>query len=158
MRAGLVLAVCLLGIAGLWGWAHWSPKLPDPLPERFRGTFVIHRFEPPEGVQIPNPFPKGQTQRFTFRANGSFTVSVTVSGGYEMVRQEGVVTVDRKQVLTLRQVSENRRESTLEPASYGTRWAKDEEGEFLVLRHVAQGYSLFLRPLSEEKTTDDKEN
>ena len=44
MRA--IVAVSVLGCLGLWGWALYSPKQAPVLPERYRGSFRVYRYEP----------------------------------------------------------------------------------------------------------------
>jgi len=146
------LVVSLLAIAGIWIWAVSTGEVREPLPERLCGTFEVYRFEPPKGVRMGNPFVPGQRHRYIFRADGSYRVTVLVSGGYEMLRAEGVATLDRKQVLTLRRLSLNRRERPAEPELFGTWWGQDEEGAFLLLRHVEKGHSLYLRRIADAPT------
>jgi hypothetical protein len=148
--AGLI--VCVVAIAGLWFWAVTSRAELDPLPERLCGTFQVYRFEPPEGVNMANPLLSGQTHRYEFRANGTYRMSILVSGGYEMLRSEGIASLDRKQVLSLRRLSQNRRENPEDVEHLGTWWGQDEEGDFLLLRHVENGHSLYLRRVKKDPT------
>ncbi|MHC4135256.1 MAG: hypothetical protein ACYTDU_07175 [Planctomycetota bacterium] len=146
------LLVSVLAIAGLWIWAVSTQVEPEPLPERLCGTFQAYRFEPPEGVFMASPLQPHQRYRYTFRADGTYRLSILVTGGYEMLRSEGLAVLDRKQVLSLRQLSLNRYESPTEPERFGTWWGQDEEGAFLRLRHVGDGHSLYLRRVKEEQT------
>ena len=146
------LVVFVLAIAGVWIWAGSARVELEPLPDRLCGTFQVFRFEPPEGVMMANPLLAGQRHRYTFRADGTYRVTILVSGGYEMLRSEGRAILDRKQVLALHRLSQNRRESPGEPEFFGTWWGQDEEGAFLLLRHVEQGHSLYLRRVEEEQT------
>jgi hypothetical protein len=146
------LIVLLLATAGIWIWADSVRVELDPLPERLCGTFQVYRYEPAEGVRMANPFLAGQHHRYTFRADGTYLVRTMVSGGYEMLRSEGTATLDHKQVLALHQLSVNRRKSPAEPELFGTWWGQDEEGAYLLLRHVEQGHSLYLRRVEDEQT------
>jgi len=145
------LIVLLLAIAGLWIWADSARVELDPLPERLCGTYQVYRFEPLEGVTMANPLLAGQRHRYTFRADGTYRISILVSGGYEMLRSEGMAILDHKQVLALHRLSQNRRESREAPELFGTWWGQDEEGAFLLLRHVEQGHSLYLRRVEDEQ-------
>jgi hypothetical protein len=146
------LIVLLAAIAGLWIWADSARVERDPLPERLCGTFQVYRFEPPEGVTMANPLLAGQRHRYTFRPDGTYRIAVLVSGGYEMLRSDGIAILDHKQVLALRRLSQNRRESPGEPELFGTWWGQDDKGPYLLLRHVERGHSLYLRRVEEEQT------
>ena len=157
MKAGAII-VCLVGIAGLWAIAFWWPKLPPELPEKYRGTFDLVRFEPPPNVPMTNPYPEGQRWRYTFRAEGSYVIQIHVQSGFEMARLEGVVTLGEDNVLTLRQVSQNRELPRDEhdrpkpppsPESFKVRWVQDNTGRYLVMTQVPEGHQLFLRPVTE---------
>jgi hypothetical protein len=144
------LILCSLAIAGLWIWAATTRVKLTPLPERMCGTFQLFRFEPPDGVSMANPLATAQTRWYTFRPDGTYRLSILVSGGYEMLRSEGRAVLDEKQVLTLHRISLNRREDPGEPERFGTYWGKDEQGKYLVLRHVVKGHWLYLRRVKEE--------
>ena len=141
----VIVLVCLLGSAGLWGWALFTHKAPPTLDARYCGKFRLYRFEPPEGVTMPNPVPAGQTHFYEFRADGSYTLSIVVSEGYEMLSRSGLVT-EENGILTLTQLAMNRRAAREDPVRWRTRWGQDEGGRFLELVHEREGYSYFLRP------------
>ena len=147
----VALIVCALAIAGLWFWAVTTRVELTPLPERFCGKFQVFRFEPPEGVSMANPLLADQRRRYEFRADGTYRMTVLVSGDYEMLRAEGLAGLDRQQVLSLRRLSLNRREMPAETERFGTRWGQDETGAFLLLRHVEQGHSFYLRRVEEKR-------
>jgi hypothetical protein len=139
--------VCLAAAAGIWAWALLASKEPaEPLPERFRGQFQLAEFEPPDGRPMPIPLPPGRLHLFTFRADGSYVLSAMASGGFEMARREGLVAVDERGVLSLTQVSSNRREERAPPDRFRAEWGEDATGRFLSLRHLEQGYTYVLRP------------
>jgi len=140
-----ILVVCLVGMAALWGWALFWPKTVPPLDARYCGTFRLYRFEPPEGVNMPNPILAGQTHLYEFRPDGSYTLSIVVSEGYEMLSRSGLVT-EESHVLTLTQLAMNRRAAREDPVRWRTRWGQDQGGRFLELVHEREGYSLYLRP------------
>ena len=94
----------------------------------------------------------GQRHQYTFRPDGTYRITIRVSGGYEMVRSEGKAILDRKQVMAPHRLSLNRRESPAEPELFGTWWGQDEEGTFLLLRHVEKGHSLYLRRIEAKET------
>lgn len=145
MKRLLAFVVLPLLIAGVWAYALKWPVPSDPLPARYQGTFLLYRFEPPQGVTMPNPYVPGHMWYYTFNADSSYRISVEVTDGYEMSRHEGVVRLGEGQSLTLDQVSSNRREERL-PYRYGTIWDRDDKGrEVLVLTSVDEGYRLFLR-------------
>ena len=146
------LLLLLLATAGLWFWADSARVELDPLPERLCGTFQVYRYEPPPGVNMANPLLASQRHRYTFRADGTYRISIMVSGGYEMLRSDGMAILDHKQVLALHRLSENRRKSPGEPELYGTWWGQDKDGPYLLLRHVEQGHSLYLRRMEDEQT------
>ncbi len=152
MRAAALIA-CVLAIAGLWYWAATARVELEPLPERLCGVFQVYRFEPPEGVSMANPLLGGQTHRYEFRPDGTYRVSILVSGGYEMLRSEGLATLDEKQILTLKRLSLNRRQEPAEPDRLGTWWGQDEEGAYLLLRHVDVGHSLYLRRVKDDPSS-----
>ena len=99
------LIISGLAIAGLWAWAVTTRVELTPLPERYCGTFRVFRFEPPDGTTMANPLLADQHHRYEFRADGTYCISILVSGGYEMLRSEGMLGLDRQQVLTLSQLS-----------------------------------------------------
>ena len=142
-----VLLLCLLGAAGIWGWALFAPKHAklEPLPSRFVGTFRFFAFDP-SPAQPENPLPEGFVHLFTFREDGTYLLSVLVSGGYEIVREEGVVAANEKGVLTMTRISRNRKEDRAPAQSFKAEWGKDPEGAFLALRHAQQGYTWRMRP------------
>ena len=72
-----------------------------------------------------------------------------------MLRSEGIATLDRKQVLALRRLSRNRRENPADVEHLGTWWGQDEGGDFLLLRHVENGHSLYLRRVEEDPAKPD---
>jgi hypothetical protein len=148
----VALVLILLATAGLWFWAITTRVEPTPLPERFCGTFQVFRFEPPEGVIMPNPLHADQRQRYEFRPDGTYRLTIRVSGDHEMLRSEGMARLDGHQVLTLRRLSLNRRRLESEPERFGTRWGQDETGPYLLLRHVEQGHSFYLRRVEEKRT------
>lgn len=152
MKAAALIA-CGLAIAGLWVWAATTRVEAEPLPERLCGLYQVFRIETPEGTRWADTSRPGRTHRYEFRPDGTYRMSILVSGGWEMVRAEGIATLDRRQVLTLRRLSMNRRESPAEPEHLGTRWGRDEGGEFLVLRHVGAGHSVFLRRVEDEPSS-----
>lgn len=147
MRWALPL-LCLLGAAGVWGWAIFSPKEAalEPLPARFAGTFRFFGYDPPPGRPMENPLPPGSAHFFTFREDGTYLVSVLVSGGYEILREEGTVTADANGVVTMTRLSRNRREDRTPPQPFKAEWGKDEVGAFLALRHAEAQYTFRLRP------------
>jgi hypothetical protein len=147
-----VLFLCVVGAAGLWGWALFASKTAElePLPARFAGTYRFFMFEPPPGVPMENPLPHGFSHLFTFREDGTYLLSVLVSGGYEIVRDEGVVAADAAGVLTLTRISRNRKESRGTGERFKTERGEDQEGQFLALRHASEGYTFRLRPQKAE--------
>lgn len=142
-----VLLLCLGGALGVWGWALLVPKDADiePLPARFVGTYQFAGFEPPPGRTMENPLPPGQAHLFTFLGDGTYVFSVMVSGGYEILRREGVLSVSGSGVLTLDPISTNRREDRASPDRFHAEWGEDQSGPFLALRHAEHGYTLRLR-------------
>ena len=160
-----LIAACLLGAAGLWAWAlFWPAPKPEPIPEKWVGTFFIEGFEPPidtngERVPMSNPYPPGQTRTFEFGASGTYTLSVVVSGGYEMLRQEGRLEVLEGDVLKMTQKSENRTKlkEPVPPFQWKARWTEDKKGRLIQLirvlgddeTHLQQGEELYLRPRKE---------
>ena len=166
-----VAALCLLGAAGIWAWALLWPKPPEPLPDTYVGTFVQSGFEPPidkagERVSMPNPYPPGQTRRWIFRADGTYTMSVVVIGGFEMMRHEGTIRYSEQDgLIEMRQLSENLKRSE-EPLRfrYAPRWGQDNQGRFLLLigeleteeekARLKQGSELYLRPSVASERSD----
>jgi hypothetical protein len=145
----VVVLFCLVASAAIWGVALLAPKPSvEPLPERFQGSFRLALFRPAEGSSEPPPLPPG-APRFTFRAEGSYLLATLTPSGEETSRREGVASVDGNGVLTLAQVSSNRREDPAPPERYHAEWGQDEEGPYLSLRHAARGYTLLLRPVAE---------
>ena len=146
MRWALPL-LCLLGAAGVWGWALFSPKETklDPLPARFAGTFRFFGFKAAPNRPMENPLPPGFAHLFTFREDGTYLLSVLVSGGYEIRREEGVVTAGANGILTMARYSVNRREDPAPRQAYHVEWGEDELGPFLALRHAELGYTYSLR-------------
>ena len=159
----VLAGVCLLAAAGLWGWALWWPKPLDRLPDPFVGVFVQTGFEPPidkagERVAMRNPFSSGQTRRYTFRADGTYTMSVRVSGGYEMMRHDGMIRYSESDgILEMVQLSDNlKRDGNPQTYRYAPRWGQDNQGRFLLLvaelkteeerARLKQGAELYLRP------------
>lgn len=144
----VVLLLCLAGAGGLWAWALFAPRDAklEPLPARFVGTYRLAGFDQPPGRTIENPLPRGAGHAYTFREDGTYVFSVLVSGGYEILRREGVVTVSGSGVLTLDRISTNRREDRAPAERFHTEWGEDQGGRFLALRHAELGYTLRLRP------------
>jgi hypothetical protein len=151
MRWSLPL-LCVLGAAGVWGWAIFAPKEAklDPLPARFVGTFRLFGYDPPPGREAENPLPMGSAHIFTFRADGTYLLSVLVSGDYEILREEGIVTAGADGVVTMSRISKNRREDRAPPQPFRAEWGKDEIGPFLALRHAEAGYTFRIRPQGAE--------
>ena len=157
MKRGLLLLLLLAATGGLWAAAFWYPKAPAGLPERLQGTFRVYRIDPAEGSRLTSqPIPPGQSHYYTFRGDGSYHLSIRVSGDYEMVSREGVARLGERGILTLEQRSMNRRVEVKEPERYRTRTGQDAGGEFLVLERLATpaegdrrertGYLMYLRP------------
>jgi len=134
-----VFVVALAGLAGVWAFALFAPKDPVAPPERFCGRFVIVDYRQTGESEAP-PFPPGQERRLFLREDGSYLLSVLVTGGKELFRQEGSFSVSNDDALTLHRVSENRHESPAEDR-FVARW----EGDVLVLRNEEQGYEFHLR-------------
>ncbi len=147
MRWALPL-LFLAAAAGVWAWALYAPKTAalEPLPARFVGLHKYAGFEPPPGRTMDNPLPPGQAHLFDFRADGTYVFSVMVSSGYEIMRREGVVTVNPTGVLTLHPISTNRVEDRAPAERFHAEWGEDKTGPFLALRHADHGYTLLLRP------------
>jgi hypothetical protein len=141
-----VVILCFAGAAAVWAWALAWPKeaVFRPLPERFVGEFQVAGIETPPGM--PSPLPPGKQYVFRFAADGTYTFSIYLNAGYEILRQEGVVEVSDSGVVTFKRVSSNRREDRGEPERYHAEWGKDEKGPFLALRHVTANYTYRLRP------------
>ena len=163
-----LIAFCVAGAAGLWIWALFGP-VPDPpkIPDRWVGRFAIVGFEPPidkNGDRVPanNPFPPGQTRIFHFRADGTYLLTVGVSGGYEMMRQEGTLEVLADDVLLMTQYSENRTKpkQALPPFRWKATWTRDGNGRLLQFirvleekekKRLSQGEELYLRPVEKKQ-------
>jgi len=146
----LIAGLALAGIAGLWSWGLLTSKEPEPLPERYVGTYRLFRFEPPKGVRMDNPYDKqGQERFYTFSKDSTYAVSVKVMGGYEMDRVDGIVSVNRRGIMELRQVSHNLRAEPLEPDRYSVRFVHDPKGEVMVLTQVERRFELYLRRVPE---------
>jgi len=141
-----ILGLLLLGTAGLWGWAHFWPKPPDPLDPRYQGEFRLYRYEPAQGRAAPNPF-EHLSATFTFRADGTYLIRHFVATGQELFRLEGLVELTGANELALTQLSENRRPSP-HPSTehFQVSWGQDQGGEFLQLTSRELGYQLYLRP------------
>jgi hypothetical protein len=142
-----VLLLSLAAAAGVWAWALFAPKTAtlEPLPARFVGVHKFAGFEPPPGkTTMENPLPPGQGHLFDFRADGTYVFSVMVSGGYEILRREGVVSVSGTGVLTLHPISTNRLEDRAPAEQFHAEWGEDKTGPFLALRHAVHGYTLRL--------------
>ncbi len=137
--------LCLAGAAGVWAWAFYWPKelKLEPLPSRFVGEFQVAGIDTPPG--IANPLPPGKQYRFRFAADGTYAFSVFLNAGYEILRREGVVTVDESGMLTLTPISSNRREDRAPAERFHAEWGQDETGPFLALRHAEQGFTFRLR-------------
>ena len=145
-----LLVVLLVLIAGTWGWAVFWPRDAVPLAEEFRGAFRIFHYEPPEGVNLANPFPQGQVHAYTFREDGTYLYQVFVSGDFEMRRNEGYVRVEDG-LLVMEQVSDNRVEESDESSRWEPSWGQDDKGEFLDLKAMPDGYHILLRPVEEAR-------
>ncbi|MHC4959502.1 MAG: hypothetical protein ACYTGN_14140 [Planctomycetota bacterium] len=161
-RLLLWLAVgSLLAAAGLWVWALAAPEdSVGPVPERFVGEFVLWRYEPPlnkdgNSVMMRSPYAPGQERRWHIRADGTYMMRVLVSGGYEMMRQEGVVWVDGEHsMMTMKQLSENRADSEPIDYAYSVQFSNGPQGDELKLtaavtdeerEHLSRGHELYLR-------------
>ena len=145
MRA--VVAVCLLGAAGLWAWAFLWPKQPAPFPAEYAGEYRLAQFQSPKGVPMVNPYPRSQRIHYFLRKDGSYLISARLRSGHELNRYEGVVTMDDEGVITLTQVSRNRLAESKPPQRYGMRWhvfTGDDPARVLVLTHAEEGYELYL--------------
>ena len=147
MKNRLWLLFLLLAIAGLWIWAQFWPRPPPALSEAYRGVYVLFRFEPPPDMGMPNPYPAGQENRFTFREDGTYSIQVMLSEGYEMIRWEGTVEADEKGRLTLTQISENRREGPPYTQVFQAGWGQDKAGRYLLLTGTPHPYEFYLRPV-----------
>jgi hypothetical protein len=141
----LGLVLCLLGIAGLWGWALFAPKRLPPLPAAIAREFKLDHFEPPGDRPVTNPFEMGTEQRFRFAAEGSYLIQFLVAGGHEMVRWQGTV-IQEGNTLVLRQVSVNGEPEPAPDMRFRYEWRADPEGEVLVFAADPDGYRLYLRP------------
>lgn len=137
--------LCLAGALGVWAWALYWPKdaTLEPLPSRFVGEYQLAGIDTPPGMT--NPLPPGKQYRFRFAADGTYAFSVFLNAGYEILRREGVVTVDEGGTLTLTPISSNRREDRAPAERFHAEWGEDETGPFLALRHADQGYTFRLR-------------
>jgi hypothetical protein len=149
MKSRILLLILLLAIAAVWAWAFAWPKPIPPLPGAYRGSYQLFRFEPPPGVGMNNPYPAGQERRFTFREDGTFPISVILSEGYEMMRQEGVIEVEEPDRVTLTQISENRKEIPHIVRKFHAKWGQDKKGRFLLFTGDPEPYQLYFRPESE---------
>lgn len=139
--------LCLAAAGGVWAWALLAPRevTLEPLPARFVGVYQLAGFDEPPGRPMESPLPPGQAYLFEFRADGTYAFSVMVSGGYEILRREGVVTLSPSGVLTLTPVSTNRRADRGSPEHFHAEWGEDGGGRFLALRHVQQNYTFRLK-------------
>jgi hypothetical protein len=136
----------LAGAAAVWAWAFLWPKDArlEPLPQRFVGEFQLAGIDTPPGMV--NPLPPGKQYRFRFAADGTYSFSVFLNAGYEILRREGVVTVSESGILTLTPISSNRREDRAPPERFHAEWGQDDSGPFLALRHSERDYTFRLRP------------
>ncbi len=143
----ILFRICLVGVAGLWGWALFWSKAVEELPARFVGEFVLDRdlYVPGENAD-QNADPPGQERHFYFFQDGSYKARIMVSGGYEMWRQEGFAEM-RDGLFVLTQISVNRERARREPHRYEPSWGQDKKGEYLRLKEIDRGYELFLRPV-----------
>jgi hypothetical protein len=141
----VVTLLCFAGSAAVWAWALLWPKEAtlEPLPARFVGEFQLAGIDAPPGMS--NPLPPGKQYVFRFKADGTYSFSVFLNGGYEILRREGVVAVSESGMLTLTPISSNRREDRAPPERFHAEWGKDDTGPFLALRHADQGYTFRLR-------------
>jgi hypothetical protein len=143
----LLSIVCLAGAAGAWAFALYAPKAAklDPLPERFVGEFRLAGFDPPKGSAMTNPLPPGRAYLFRFSADGTYSFSVLLNGNYEVLRREGIVSVDEAGIMTLTPISSNRREDRSPAQRFHAEWGQDDAGPFLALRDVEAGSTFRLK-------------
>jgi hypothetical protein len=145
--------LCLAGAAGVWAWALLWPK-EVPLPSRFVGEYQVAGIETPPG--IANPLPPGKQYVVRFSADGTYSLSVLLNGGYEILRSEGTAALSEGGTLTLTPISENRvrirapaegaERRLLDRAErFHAEWGKDDTGRYLALRHAEHGYTFRLR-------------
>jgi hypothetical protein len=139
--------LCLLGAGGLWAWAVFAEKAVElePLPQGLAGRYVLMNFEPPKGQRMMNPLPPGEGYLFTFREDGTYAISVFIHGGHEILRRQGIVTVDATRNLVLKPLSTNLRPDEAPPERYQATWGSDDQGPFVALREAEHGYTLHLR-------------
>jgi hypothetical protein len=152
----VVTILCLAGAAGVWAWALYWPKEAtlEPLPSRFVGEYQVAGIHAPQGML--NPLPPGKQYVFRFAPEGTYSFSVFLNGGYEILRWEGVVAVSETGIMTLTPISKNRVEMRPPPEGsapelldrverFHAEWGKDDKGPFLALRHADRGITLQLR-------------
>lgn len=142
-----VVVGSVLGIAVLWAGAMLYPKTAELVPAEFLGEFVLFGYVPPKEGSQNSPYPPNETRHFEFFQSGQYLLRIMVSGGWEMRRQEGVVTMDEN-VLVMSQVSVDRVEERDGPWKYATRWDSDKSGRFLRLRSIDEGHELLLRKVT----------
>jgi hypothetical protein len=143
-----IAILCLAGAAGVWAWALFAPKQAEiePLPARFVGEFRIFAIAPPPGQEIVTPLPPGKEYIYRFAADGTYSFSVMLNGGFEVTREDGYASIDKDGVLTLRQISRNRQEDRAPPVRWHAEWTSDDKGPFLSLRNEMEGYTFRLCP------------
>jgi hypothetical protein len=152
----LVTIIGFLGSAGLWIWAMSASSEVVTLPEKYRGTFELFRFEAGMAPGAVDPISQKQRWIYTFEEDRSFQIRVLVPGDWEMLRRSGTVATDGEDRLVLTRASENgmhMQSETGEPLQnvaerYYVQWGTDEEGPYLHLTQElasSAGQQLFLR-------------
>lgn len=104
---------------------------------------------------MADPFPRGQVWRYTIRPDGTFGIRVRISAGFEMLRREGMVDLERGpeagggvERLVMRILSENGVEAPLEEQRFLYRWESDSIGEYLLLTGDPSPFEVYLRPVT----------
>ena len=148
----LVTALALLGAGGVWAWALTGAPPAAGLPEKYVGTYEMFRFAAGAVVGAVDPLAQGQSWKYTFRADGSYTIRVLVTADWEMMRRTGTIREDGADALVLARVAENGTPLDAPPERYYAQWGSDEEGPYLHLTEelaTRAGQQLFLRRIAD---------
>jgi hypothetical protein len=145
----LVIGICLLGCAGLWGWALLGQEPVEPVPEDLQGRFELFRFEAPQGT-AEDPLAQGQRWVYEFTADNRFILRVLVDNGIEMSRSSGTILPAGKERVLLTHISENAEPIERRAESFKVIRAYDEKGPYINLAQELEGgtgIQLMLRKL-----------
>ncbi|MHC4939198.1 MAG: hypothetical protein ACYTHK_09545 [Planctomycetota bacterium] len=132
-----VIGICLLGCAGVWGWALLGQEKVEPLPADLVGTFELFDFRAPEGVQ--SPVGQGQKWVYEFTADNRFILRALVDNRMEMSRSSGTIIPEGKDVLKLTHVSEDGVASDRRTERFKVMEAFDDKGAYITLAQVLEG-------------------